>query len=308
MLTNFRRVIKWGFLGFMRNSVVSFSSILVLVIALLMIGSTIILSAFLNTTLLDLESKIDVNVYLIPTASEENISKLVKSLELLPEVASVEYVSREQAIEEFELKHQNDQLILQALDELDENPLRPRLNIQAVSPDMYSSIQKYLSNEEFFLNEYGAGFIEKDTYKDHQVVIERMTNLIRGVEKGGVMLAVVLVLISILITFNTIRLAIYISKDQISVMRLVGASKAYVRGPFIVEGIVYGIFAAIIAMASFYPITLSLKRGTESFYGGIDLFEYYITNFEQIFVVIMTSGILLGAISSYLAVRRYLRD
>ena len=92
MLTNFRRVIKWGFLGFMRNATVSFSSILVLVIALLMIGSTIILSAFLNTTLLDLESKIDINVYLTPDASEEQITQFVQSLELLPEVASVEYV------------------------------------------------------------------------------------------------------------------------------------------------------------------------------------------------------------------------
>ena len=121
-------------------------------------------------------------------------------------------------------------------------------------------------------------------------------------------MTITLIIISILITFNTIRLAIYISKDEIGVMRLVGAGNMYIRGPFVIAGIFYGIVAALITTGLFYPITLSIKRHTEDIYGGIDLFRYYISNFNQIFMIILVSGVALGAVSSYLAVRRYLKD
>lgn len=307
MFTNLKRIIRWGFIGFLRNGIVSFSSVLVMVIALLMIGSTVLISAFLNATLIDLQDKIDINIYMSTDSREVDVLKFKQSLELLSEVSSVEYISKEDALIEFRDRHQNDYLTIQALEELDENPLRPRLNVQAVSAEHYSAIDKYLSNDEVILTEYGVGFIDKVNYKDNKIVIERMTNLVKGAERIGVGITIILILISILITFNTIRLAIYISKEQIAVMRLVGATNSYVRGPFIVEGILYGVVAGIISLALFYPITLSLMNNTQEFYGGIDLFNYYILNFEEIFVIIMVSGILLGMISSFLAVQRYLK-
>ena len=151
-----------------------------------------------------------------------------------------------------------------------------------------------------------ANFINKVNYRDNQLVIDRMTNIIQGVERAGIVITITLILISILITFNTIRLAIYISKEEIGVMRLVGAGKTYVRGPFVVEGIIYGIVSALIAVALFYPITLTIKRHTEELFGGIDLFKYYVSNFTEIFLVILASGVALGAISSFFAVRKYL--
>ena len=100
---------------------------------------------------------------------------------------------------------------------------------------------------------------------------------------------------------------LYISREEIAIMRLVGANNTFVRMPFVVEGIMYGMVAAIVSTALFYPVTLWLRGATEDFYGGIDLFRYYITNLNQIFLILLGVGVALGAISSYLAVKRYLK-
>jgi len=134
-----------------------------------------------------------------------------------------------------------------------------------------------------------------------------LTAITSSVQKIGFAVMLVLIGISIIITFNTIRLAIFVSREEISIMRLVGANNSFVRGPFIVEGIMYGVVAAVVATALFYPATSWMKSTTGDFYGGIDLFVYYIGNFSQIFGVLLASGTFLGMISSYLAVRRYLR-
>jgi cell division transport system permease protein len=110
-----------------------------------------------------------------------------------------------------------------------------------------------------------------------------------------------------MIVFNTIRLAIYIAREEIAVMRLVGASNAYIRGPFVFEGMMYGFVSGIITLLLFYPITLWLGPKTEAFFGNINIFTYYAANFPQVFGTILGAGILLGAISSFLAVRKYLR-
>ncbi|MEK7511033.1 MAG: FtsX-like permease family protein, partial [Patescibacteria group bacterium] len=112
---------------------------------------------------------------------------------------------------------------------------------------------------------------------------------------------------SVIIALATIRLAIYSAKDEIAVMRLVGASNMYIRGPFIVAGILSGIFAAIIALLLFYPATWYAGNALSSWLGGFNLFKYYTDNFVIVFGILMGSGILIGALASWLAVRRYLR-
>ncbi|GMQ95512.1 MAG: permease-like cell division protein FtsX [Patescibacteria group bacterium] len=293
-------------MSFWRSGVVSVSSILVMVVALSMIGSTILIGAFMSATLQSVQDKIDINVYFTTDAPEEEILSLKESLVRLPEVKSVVYVSREQALLDFRKRHENDQLTLDALSELDENPLRAVLNVKAKEPSQYSGIAQFLEREDaLFLG--GATIIDKVNYSDNKVVIERLTTIIGGVERMGFVVTIILVLISIFITFNTIRLVIYISREEIAVMKLVGADAKYIRGPFIVGGVIYGVIAALLTVALFYPATSWIKNATGDFYGGIDLFKYYVTNFNQIFFIILASGIALGAISSFLAVRRYLR-
>jgi len=138
-------------------------------------------------------------------------------------------------------------------------------------------------------------------------VIDRLTKITDAAGTVGLWVAVIFLIISIIITFNTIRLAIFISKDEISVMRLVGASGRYIKGPFIVSGVLYGIVSAILVMAVFFGLTYWIGNLSKNFFIGLDLFDFYLKNFGQIFLIVFGSGIALGAISSYLAVRKYLR-
>jgi cell division transport system permease protein len=130
--------------------------------------------------------------------------------------------------------------------------------------------------------------------------------LIAGARRLGIIVTAVLVLISIVITFNTIRLTIYFAREEISVMRLVGADNRYIRGPFMIEGIVYGAVSTLITVVLFFFITLWFGKSMTDFL-GLNLFSYYLRNIFQIFIIILLSGAILGSISSFLATRRYLK-
>lgn len=306
VFTNTRRIIKAGFVNFWRNAVVSLSAIFVMTVALFVIGSTMLSSVFLDSTLKSIKEKVDVNIYFNADAPESEIFVMKRSLESLPEVASVEYISRDQAIANFKKRHENDYLMTQALDELIDNPLGAILNIKAKDTSQYEAIATHLKGEQEAATP-GNHIIYSVNYSKNKVVIDKLTSITKGVERVSFAVLLVLFVIAIVITFNTIRLAIYVSREEIAVMRLVGANNVFVRGPFIVEGIMYGMVAAIVATALFYPVTLWLKGATENFYGGIDLFYYYIANVNQIFLVLLGVGITLGAVASFLAVRRYLK-
>lgn len=306
--TNTKRIIKSGFVSFWRNGVVSFASILVMTMTLFMLGSIMFVNATLDASLNRIRDKVDINVYFVTEADEKDILALKSSLETLPEVALVEYVSRERALEQFRLRHENDQLTLQALDELGENPLGANLNIKAKETSQYEGIAEFLQNEDALSTTDKTPIIDKVNYLQNKNAINKLSKIIDSSETFGFIVIAILVIASIIITFNTIRLAIYTSKDEISVMKLVGASNSYIRGPFVFEGIMYGIMAATITLILFYPLTLWLGPLTQNFFSDINLFDYYIDKFSKIFFIIFGSGILLGAISSYIAVRRYLKE
>lgn len=304
--TTIRRVIKAGFISFWRNGSVSLSAVFVMIVALFMIASTLLITAFLGTALKDLQDKIDINIYVDAKANESAILSLKKQIETLPEVKSVSYISREQAIENFRIRHENDHRIMQALDEIGDNPLPATLTVKAKEPSQYEGIANFLSNKSELSAGSTLSIVSKVNYNDNKVAIDRLSKLIAGVKKLGGIITAVMIGISILITFNTIRLAIFIARDEIGVMRLVGGSNEYIRGPFVVEGILYGLVAAFLTLILFYPVTYWLKNTTQVFYGGVDLLHYFVANFIQIFFIIILSGIALGAVSSYLAVRKYL--
>ena len=302
-----KRVVRSGFYGFWRNGFVSLSSILVMMITLLVIGSTIFSSAILRSTLNQIKDKVDINVYFLTTASEDDILAMKKSLEQLPEVAPpVVYVSKEDALANFRARHQNDEFTIQALDELGANPLGATLNIKAKDTSQYASIANFL-NDKSALSMGGGSIIDKVNYYQNKDAIDRLTNIITSADRLGFILTIFLIAISILITFNTLRLVIYMSRDEISVMRLVGASTGYIRGPFFIAGAIYGFISAILTLILFYPITLWLGNTTQGFFVGLNIFFYYTDNFGQIFLVIVGSGVAIGSISSYLAVRKYLK-
>jgi len=282
------------------------SSVFVMVVALLVLGSIIFTSALLNTTLASLQDKVDVNVYFLSSASEPDVLALKQKIEVLAEVKAVEYESRDQVLAEFTERHSNDSTTLQALEELGDNPFGAVLNIKAKEPSQYESVSRFLESDSVLLSD-GQNIIEKVNYNQNKVVIEKLSSIITSSQRIGLIVTIVLIFIAVLITFNTIRLAIYIAREEISVMRLVGASPMYIRGPFIVGGILYGVIAGIITLVLFYPLTAWLGKETANFFVNINIFDYYIHNFGYIFMVVLASGVAMGAISSFLAVRRYLK-
>lgn len=299
-----KRILKAGFINFWRNGWVSLATILIMVITLFTIGSLLFSRAILGSMVAQIEDKVDISVYFKTDSNEEDILALKDRISKLGEVKNVEYVSAEQALENFKERHKENALITQSLKELEKNPLGATLNIKTKEPSQYEAVAKFLEAE----SEAPTGsIIDKINYYQNKKIIDRLTKILDSAKKLGSILSIILVIISIIITFNTIRLAIYISRDEIGVMRLVGASGRFVSGPFVVEGIMYGVISAIITMVLFYPLTIWLGPMTENFFSGVNLFKYYISNFGQIFLLLLFIGAGLGAISSFIAVRRYLK-
>ena len=304
--TDAKRIVRWGLINFYRNTVVSIASILMMTVTLTVIGVTIFLNAVLGFSLAQIQNKVDVNVYFYPKVSESQIQDVQSMLEKLPEVANVEYVSQEQALQDFRQRHASDYLTLQALDELGSNPLGAVLNVRAKEAGQYESIAKTLDDNSN-LSRGSNAIIEKVNYAQNKEIIERLTGIMHSVRRLGFAITIFFILISILITFNTIRLAIYMARDEIANMRMVGAEDKYIQGPFMTEGIVYGLVSSVITLILFYPITLWLTKNTQVFFGGMSLLKYYGDNFIQFFAILLVAGVLLGMVSAWLAIRRYLR-
>lgn len=296
-----------GLFGLVRNSFVSLSSIFTMVVTLCVITSLMFGSAILNTTLNVLRDKVDLNIYFIPDAEEVDVLAMKSTLEALPEVSLVEYISEDQVLENFRKKHENNQSNLQALEELGFNPFGATLNVKTKEPSQYEGVAKFLSGDSA-LSSSGKVIIDDVNYFQNKTAIDRLTSIIETSKKIGFLATILLVVISVLITLNTIRLVIFMSRDEIAVMRLVGASSFYVRGPFVVTGILYGLAAGLITLILFYPVTLYLGSFSQGFFVGLNLFDYFVSNFGQFFLVIMGSGAVIGALSSFLAVRKYLKN
>ncbi len=316
IFTHLKRITRSGFINFWRNGFLSFSAIVVITLSLSVFGTLIFGSAFGRALLKEVKNKVDINVYFVIDAPEPDIISLKKTIENLPEVDKVEYISREQALSDFKDKWKDNTLILQGLDEIGDNPFPAVLNIKAKEPSQYAGIANFLDSKNSF-SKSGNSIVEKVNYNQNKLIIDRLGRIIPTVEKAGSIMSIILVIVAIIITFNTIRLIIFTAKDEISVMKLVGASNTYIRGPFMVSGIMYGIVSGLLTLAllglfSYYSDVAILKfagvQGANDFSLLVNIFSsYFLQNFGQIFAIIMGSGIVLGGISSYLAVKRYLR-
>jgi cell division transport system permease protein len=306
MTTAIRRVIRAGFVGFWRSAYVSIAAIFTLTVALFVIGSTMFLDQLLTTSLSVLQSKVDINVYFVPEAPQEEIDRLLAAVKTLPEVDYVKYTSREDALEEYRLENQNNEIAMQALESLDDNPLGSNIAIQAKDTTQYEKISKFFEEQQ--ANEQSqTPVIDKISYLDNKDAIDTLTSIINAVEKAGFVVMSILLIAAVLITFNTIRLAIYTAREEISIMRLVGASNMYIRGPFMLQGFMYGFLAGVLALAFFYPIMIWLGPRTEEFF-ELNLLTYYLDNFFYIFFVLVGIGVVLGLVSSTLAIARHLRN
>ncbi len=300
MIESTKRIIKSAALSFWRNGLLSTATVLVMVLTLFVIGGLLLSSVLMNTILDSLQKKIDVSVYFFPGTPEENILKLQDQFKLIPNVSSVSYVSQAQALEEFKQKHKDNPLIVESLAELEGNPLEASLNISASDPSKFADIVSAIEAKK-------DKSIDKVNFYENQKVIERLSRIMTAARTGGASLAAILAFIAVLVAFNTVRLAIYTAREEINIMRLVGATSWYIRLPFLVEGVMDGALAAVITALAFIPITWFVSPKIGLFLEGINLFDYFKSNFFEFFLILLGVSVVLGGLSSILAIRRYLK-
>lgn len=301
-----KRVLVSGGKNFTRGGAVAVATVLIMTVTLAIIASLIFLSSLLSYTLNTIKDKVNVSVYFVTTASEREILAVKDQIEKLPQVESVTYTSAADALASFRERHANDQLTLQALDELGGNPLDASLSVRAKNPSEYESIVNFLEASPA-LSTSGTSLIDRINYAQNKDVIDRLALAIQATREIGFVIVILFAIASILIALATIRLAIYTAKDEIAVMRLVGASNAYIQGPFVVTGVITGLTAAIIVLFLLWPATWYAGVQTSEWFGGFNVANYYSGHFALIFSILMLSGIVLGAVASALAIRRYLK-
>ena len=302
MFTSFKRIIKWGLTNFWRNGWLSTATVSIMVLTLLVITVLLTLNVVANAVLANLQSKIDISVYFKLETSEEDILKVKSQLEKLQEVEAVSYVSQNQALLAFKEKHKDNPVLLQSLEELEFNPLEGSLNVKAKESNQYASINQFLESV------YYKDVIDKVNYMQNKEVIDKLNKIILDVKTGGLGLSVLLALIVFLVTFNAIRLAIYSSREEINVMKLVGAGKWFIRGPFFVEGVLYGLVAAIVTLIILYPLFYFTSPKISGFLPINDIFSYFKANLLSFFLLLAGVGVFLGGFSTMVAVRKYLKE
>ena len=237
MFTLIKKIAKFGWQIFSRNLGPSLATIFIIFITLALITSLFLLREVSQFLIATLKEKTDISIYLKTESKEEEILGFKDEISKIPEVKNVEYISREAAYEEFIQRHKDNPLLMESLVEVG-NPFLASLNIIAGDTINYEKLINFLENSSF------QNLIEKVDYHQRKPIIEMIFSITSNINRIGIVISLILAVISILVAFNTIRLAIYAQKEEIKIQRLVGASNWFIRGPFIIQGAISGIFAA----------------------------------------------------------------
>ncbi len=297
----FRRIFHAGLTNFRRNSYLSFGTTGIMALVLLLFAGLMVLNYVSSQIVAGLESKVDVTVYFKQEASPDEIMSVKQDLENQSTVQQVSYISQDQALNDFKTKHAGDALIQQSLAELSDNPLQASLNIKAKDSAQYPNIVSFLEGNKF------RPVVDKINFYENQAVIQRVEGIAGGLRNWGLLATLVLAAIAVLVTFNTIRLTIYNQKQEIEIMRLVGGSIWQIKAPYLIEGGLYGVFAATIATVVFYPTLWFVSSKAAVLLPGISLIGYFLTNILQFVAITLFAGIALGVVSSFVAIRRFLK-
>ena len=302
MLTSFFRIIKFAFQDFFRNFWLSFVTLTIFILALFSINLLIVFNVIAKTAITSIEEKVDIALYFKPEIKEDQVQNVQRYLQSLMQVKAVDYISKDQALENFKNKHKDNQQIIESLNELDKNPLGASLVISAKSTNDYPVILENLSDPQY------NNLIESKDFDDHRQIIERITGITKRVSNGVFVIALIFTFISILIVFNAIRMAIYTHREEIVAMKLVGATNWFVQAPYLLQGIIFAFFSLVISVIIIYPllgfIQPYLALILES---NFNLVSYFNQNFVMIFGLEFLGAIIINLLSSYLAVNRYVR-
>lgn len=297
------RAVRSGATHFWRNIWLSLAATGVMVLTLAMLSLLMVVSVLGQNILAGIESKVDITVFMADDAVESAIIAVKTDIEGFKQVSDVSYVSKDQSLLAFQEKHKNNPRIAQALNELGNNPMQAALVIRAENIDAYNSINESLKSPKY------ERLIARVTYEDNSEIIARLSTMIRTTRKVGMAITLALAVIAVLVTFNTIRLAIYGYHREIEIMTLVGASPWFIKGPFVIEGIISGFVASVFTILLLYPFLRIVSPSVGAFFvdNQFSIYGWANDNFVTVIALVGGAGVLLGAVSSIIAVQRYLK-
>lgn len=304
----FKRVVRTGATNFVRNAWLAMAAMAVMVVTLTIILFSLVTSATFNNTIDQITSKINISVYLKDSVSTEQCTALMDGLRKLPNVKDVGFVSKDQALAEYKSANANNQGLLQALNETS-NPLPASIKVTPVDPSRIQDIKNFIDKpENTALLDPQAG----TSYSgDRKAAIDKITHATNVLQRIGVVAVIIFAVISMLIIFNTIQMAIFNRRDELTIMRLLGATTWYIRGPFVVESIIYGVISAVLSITVIDGVFVTASSALQASSLGLLDIGYANTYFHQKFWILLTMqlaiGIVIGAVSSIIATRRYLK-
>jgi cell division transport system permease protein len=301
------RIFRAAWQNFWRNFWLSVATLLIMVITLLMMLLLYSANVFGGEVLRSIERKIDLSTTFQETATEEEVTALAREIGGREDVEEVRIISSSEALKLFRERHQDNPFIEESLKELEENPLPSSMFIIATEPRFYQNIARQLEAEKY------SSIVDEVNFKDTQPVIDKLIGLISTFKQIGLIVTIAFAFLAMLIMFNTVRLAIYSFREEIDIMRLVGASHWFIRGPFVIESIMIALIAVLIASAIVYPTINTLSptleriffdQGAEPF----SLYSYYVSHWPTVIGLQLSLAVGLAVISSWIGIRRYLRD
>ncbi len=301
-MLSFFRVLKFALQDLWRNISLSFMTVFILVLMLLSVNTLWSLDVLTKQAVEAVKKQIDVSIYFVPEATEKNVTEIKNYVMLFPEVTDVRVQTKEQVLADFREKHKNQKEALEALDELGANPFGPTMIIKTKEPKDYKKIIDALNVPEY------ESIIEAKSFDNHEEVITRLQNITNRIERVGFGLTILFALISFLIIFNTIRVAIATQKVEIGIKRLVGASNWFIRGPYLVESVIF----TIISVSCTIGLVYLALRWIDPYLAvilpnGFSLTNYFYSNMLMLFGAQALAVLLLTMLSSLLAMRKQLK-
>lgn len=297
----FKTIIKLGFVNFWRNRWLSIAATLIMVLTLLTISIFGIFNIVINTTINNIKEKIDIAVYINDSALDSQVKEIQNQLLARGDVKSVNYISKEEAFRRWQDLRTSDKI--KGLITAEENPLPRSLEIKANDTDQLDAITQFVSSDRF------KPIVRSVSYQRNKDIVQKLINITNFTRKIGWALSAFFVIISVLVILNTIRLTIFTRKDEIEIMKLVGASDVFIRVPFIIEGALYGIFASIITFILIGIGVHAVSPMITRYLGDVnlDLISFYWQYLGLIFLFELFLGVFISIICSLFAIRRHLK-
>lgn len=290
--------------GFKRNLSTALGSIITIFLSLLIIGIFCICGVIINNVVTSVENQVSITAYVADDASEQDINAVEQYIQELPGVESVDFTTKDQALENFTNSMTSNPDIVAQLD--GENPLPASIDVNLSEAQSVSDIANRILENETFVKICDNPDDPSDSLQYGQKTVDKLFSLTNAIRYIGIGLIVVLVLIAFIFINNTIRLAILARRKEIAIMRLVGASNGFIRGPFLAEGALHAIIGALLAIGVIELIRIfTLPRVTSALpWLPINVEP---TTFILIYVTLLCAGLVIGLLGSVFAMRRYLK-